>query len=99
MSTEMREVKIPCSVGAGAFNSEYLITIKTADGPISGFIDVTKVETDGGHRGFVIGKVVKSEAEAIVVKLEGSFFTTTGIARFLHEDIESHKTEQARGTA
>lgn len=82
------QVRIPCSLGGGAFPDEYLVTIDTADGPLSGFVD-SDVIKDAGDRAYVLGTVCGAEGDRVVVSLPGSFFTTTGIAHFPRRILEN----------
>ena len=80
-------IPVHCSVSQGAFLDEYLITIDTTEGSISGFIDSREVFKDeDGH--YVNGIVQEIKDDKIVVRLPGSFFTTTGIAHFSHDMLE-----------
>lgn len=93
MSNEMTEgarVRVFCSKSPGAFLNEYLISIDTQDGPISGFIDASEVEVTDRGDNYVWGIVHKVEKERIVIDLPGSFFTTTGIAHFSRQVLESY---------
>ena len=85
-----RGAKIPvrCAVSQGAFLNEYLITIDTTEGSISGFIDSDEVFEDAGDH-YVDGVVQDIlEDDKVVVLLPGSFFTTTGIAHFSRDMLE-----------
>ena len=88
MSNEITEgvkVRVFCSKSPGAFLNEYLISIDTKDGPISGFIDAEAVgETEAGAS-YILGIVREIDGERVVIGLPGSFFTTTGIAHFSRE--------------
>ena len=63
MSAEMRpgtKLKIPCTTQNGAFRDEYLITVETADGVISGFIEAgcqrrLKIRPRGGAKDCHLG--------------------------------------------
>lgn len=90
MATEFAQgtrIPVHCSVSQGAFLDEYLITIDTTEGSISGFIDSREVFTDeDGH--YVNGIVQEIKGDKIVIMLPGSFFTTTGIAHFSRDMLE-----------
>jgi len=92
MSNEIAEgvkVRVSCSKSPGAFLNEYLISIDTSDGIISGFIDADAVgETEDGAN-YIWGIVHEIDGERIVIGLPGSFFTTTGIAHFSRQMLES----------
>ena len=92
MSSEITEgvkVRVFCTKGPGAFLNEYLISIDTADGIISGFIDADAVEETDAGANYVWGTVHKIDGEKVVIGLPGSFFTTTGIAHFSRQILES----------
>ena len=82
------EVRIPCTTSQGAFEDERLITIETMEGPIAGFIDADEVKTADNGDTYVCGVVQGVEDERIVIRLRGSFFTTTGIAYFSRRQLE-----------
>jgi hypothetical protein len=83
-----QQVGIPCDVGHGAFAEEYLVTLITVEGPVSGFVSQENlIETEAG-KGLLKGVVVELEEETVTVKVRGSFFTTTGLA-YLPKDWAS----------
>ena len=87
--TQGAKVRVFCSKNPGAFLNEYLISIDTEDGPISGFIDAGAVQETEHGANYVWGIVHKIEGERVVIGLPGSFFTTTGIAHFSRQMLES----------
>ena len=92
MLNEIREgvqVQVPCSISRGAFLNEYLITIDTSDGPISGFIDADFVNKSGDDSAYICGVVHEIRGDTVIISLPGSFFTTTGIAHFSRKVLES----------
>jgi len=76
---------LPVDSAAGAFQGECLITFKTLDGPISGFIKSDQIREKDGKK-FIPANVVNVMRDLITVRLHGSFFTTTGLA---HIDKET----------
>ncbi len=93
MSAEMRpgtKLKIPCTTQNGAFRDEYLITVETADGVISGFIEAGFVTEDDAGKKYIVGTVQEVGQDTVVVRVPGSFFTTTGIAYFSQQMVESY---------
>lgn len=82
-------VRVPCLLSGGAFSDEYLVTVETADGALSGFIDSDAVVEDDDGTAYVYGTVCRTEGDRIVVSLPGSFFTTTGIAHFPRRILEN----------
>lgn len=73
------QVRIPCSTRNGAFKDEYLVTIKTADKEIEGFINSDIVFDDEQGRKYVVGVVREVREDVVVIHLPGSFFTTAGL--------------------
>lgn len=69
-------VAVQCDVQPGAFPGEFLVTVDTLAGPISGFVR----EGDLVEHKSLRGKVMKVSAGALAVWLYGSFFTTNGLA-------------------
>ena len=83
------EARIPCTTTQGAFEDERLITIETIEGPIAGFIDADEVKVSENGETYVCGIVQQVRGEQIVIRLRGSFFTTTGIAYFSRQQLET----------
>ena len=69
-------VSVSANIQPGAFPGEYLVTIPTQTGPVSGFVrsqDI--VEQDK-----TIQAVVQATTDrGLAVKLSGSYFTTNGL--------------------
>ena len=82
------EVRIPCTATQGAFEDERLVSIETIEGPIAGFIDAGEVRVAENGGTYVCGIIQRVNGEQIVIKLRGSFFTTTGIAYFSRQQLE-----------
>lgn len=78
---EGQTVGIPSDVEPGPFPDEYLVTIETVEGPISGFVRDENLRKAGEKKGYVRAVVLKVSSDTVTVSVEGSFFTTTGIAR------------------
>lgn len=74
-----QKVLVPTEVKAGAFPGERLVTVKTEDGPISGFAKEDHVVARKGNQ-YLLAEVTKVSDETLTVRLFGSFFTTTGLA-------------------
>lgn len=73
------EIAIPCEVNPGPFSNEKLISFETLNGPISGFVresELKQVDEDW----FVKGVILKVGYDALEVMVDGSFFTTNGLA-------------------
>ena len=78
-------VGIPCNIQGGAFSSEYLVSIVTDDGILSGFADQSNVRPDprNPERGTIRATVVSVAPDEIKVRIYGSFFTTAaGMMQF-----------------
>lgn len=72
-------IDIPCEVKPGPFSDERLISFRTIDGVVSGFVDEHDLRRDGPH--FFVPAIVKDiEPDRFVVIVKGSFFQTNGIA-------------------
>jgi hypothetical protein len=73
------EILIRCEVKQGPFPGEHLIEVQTLDGPVSGFVDETSLKESSGAWS-VKGTVYEVFSDYIKVRIQGSFFTTNGIA-------------------
>jgi hypothetical protein len=72
-------VAVAAKVQPGAFPGEYLVTVSTRSGPVSGFVH----ESDIIEPNKTIQAVVRESTDlGLAVKLAGSYFTTNGIAEF-----------------
>lgn len=72
-------VAVPATVQQGAFPGEYLVTISTSTGPVSGFVR----QRDFVEPTKTIHAVVReSTPHVLAVQLSGSYFTTNGLAEF-----------------
>lgn len=83
-------VGIPCDVGQGAFAGEHLVTIDTAEGPVSGFVSIEDLLEMEGSRGLIRGVILELAEETITVRVRGSFFTTTGVTYLPKEWADSN---------
>ena len=72
-------VAINSDVAPGAFPGEFLVTINTATGPVSGFVREDQISRAGGQPA-LIATVRHVSGSTIGVWLKGSFFTSTGLA-------------------
>lgn len=78
-----QEIGIPCQIQGGAFSNEYLISIDTEEGLLSGFADERDVKRTDGDRGVIRATVVDLDQRGVRVRLHGSFFTTaSGMMQF-----------------
>jgi hypothetical protein len=77
-------IQILCEVQPGPFSGERLITFETLDGPISGFVKENALTSKNG-KWSIEGTIQSVEADRLVVKVRGSFFTTNGIANVSKE--------------
>jgi hypothetical protein len=86
-------VNIPCDVQKGAFPDEVLVTMHTDSGVISGFLKSSLVVRRNGHD-YVQGIVVEASADAVKVRVPGSFFTTAaGLTTVSSGWARDHLTE------
>ncbi len=80
-------VAIPANIARGAFPGEYLVTIDTISGSISGFVrDRDMVEPQKT----IQGSVHESTPSVLSVMLSGSYFTTNGFAEFAADWAEAN---------
>ncbi len=79
-------IGIPCEVSDGPFEDDLLVQFDTLNGPVSGFAsgrNVNQVQ----EQFFIKGKIKSIEDEYLVVMVEGSFFTTNGLASIGKENL------------
>lgn len=79
-------VRVSCEISEGTFPDEKMVTVESANGPISGFVRRNSIHSDGA-RSFLEGVVEDITDKKIAVKLMGSFFTTTGLAHFSQNSL------------
>lgn len=85
------KVQIQCEIGPGAFPTEFLVTFETTQGPISGFVKKGNIiRDDKSGVGYITGEIVSVTPQIITVLVEGSFFTTTGIATLKRDWADKH---------
>ncbi len=84
------KVGIPCDVKPGAFPDEYLVTIESLSGPVSGFVGRASVFGVKDDSGYLKGRVHEVTADTVTVWIRGSFFTTTGLADLSYEWARSN---------
>lgn len=73
------QVLVPTAVKDGAFPDEKLVMVDTLSGQISGFAKADYIRDIGGGT-YLIGEVREVSGSSSMVRLFGSFFTTTGLA-------------------
>ena len=83
-------VRIPVTVRPGAFINERFISLESLSGMISGFVSAENVLDVDGDRGFIQGTVLDVKQDTVVVRIKGSFFTTTGLAVLSRDWAASH---------
>jgi hypothetical protein len=81
-----QKVRVRCEVQPGPFENEKLITLNTIHGPISGFLGAHDLESVEGEIGYVRAIVLNSTEKFVTVRLQGSFFTTNGLAELAPEE-------------
>jgi hypothetical protein len=75
-----QQVWIRCTVQPGPFSDEPLVTIESVDGPVTGFIASDELKAGPGGEQRVRGVVRNIERTFVEVWIQGSFFTTNGLA-------------------
>jgi hypothetical protein len=72
-------VAVPATIQQGAFPGEFLVTVPTQSGPVSGFVR----EQDIVEPNKTIHAIVRGlTPDGLSVQLSGSYFTTNGLAEF-----------------
>jgi len=72
-------IGIPCKVSDSAFDGEVIVEFDSLTGWIAGFARAANVrETDAGK--LIEAEIISVEEDHLVVNVDGSFFTTNGIA-------------------
>ena len=84
------EIGLPCKVFPGAFSHESHIVIETVNGEVSGFVKNEELLRIEENTGYVRAIIVDEDEDTITVSLNGSFFTTTGIAHFARDWAQSN---------
>lgn len=74
-----KEIRVPCKVQPGPFSEEHVVTIDTANGPISGFVREDNL-IHLKSQWYVRGIVRDIKKDTVLVWIKGSFFTTNGLA-------------------
>jgi hypothetical protein len=83
-------VRVPCEVKPGAFPEEALVTIQTAEGPVSGLVNRGNLIDVRDGSAYILGVVKDIGEDTITVLLQGSFFTTTGLTYIKTDWAKSH---------
>ena len=79
-------VGIPCEVKPGPFSGERLISFDSLDGPVSGFVLEEELKKQRGDDQWLVrGRVLSVKPDEIEVWIDGSFFTTNGLATISQE--------------
>ena len=73
-------VGVRCEIQGGAFSNEYLVSIETDEGILSGFADAEDVRphSKDPSKGVIRATVVEVSASLVKVRIHGSFFTIAG---------------------
>lgn len=82
--TEGSVIGVLSQVMPGPFSGEFLISVDTVSGPVSGFVRKNELKMDDG-RWYVRAVVQSIEDESLTVWIRGSFFTINGIAKIRRE--------------
>jgi len=75
-----QEVWIRCTVQPGPFSDELLVTVEAIGGSVAGFVSADELNEGASGERRVRGRVVKIEDRIVEVWINGSFFTTNGLA-------------------
>lgn len=80
-------IGIPCKVNPGPFEDEVLVEFESLDGTVSGFSRRENIQEMEGQS-FIRGKVREVRGDKVAVMVEGSFFTTNGLATVTSQGLE-----------
>ena len=72
-------IGIKCEVKPGPFSDEFLVTFETTSGPVTGFVDESELRQEDSQW-YVRGIIKAVKKNTLEVWVEGSFFTTNGLA-------------------
>jgi len=75
-------VGIPCSVDDGPFEDERVVEFDSIEGRVSGFArqaNLYQIKDGDWH---LKGTVISSNEKTVTIMVEGSFFSTNGLANF-----------------
>ena len=75
-----QEIGVRCDIAPGPFSDEFLVTIETISGLVSGFVPEHNVIRRSSEENYVRAVVKNVQTDVISVWMGGSFFTTTGLA-------------------
>jgi hypothetical protein len=75
-----QEIGVLCDLSPGPFSDEFLVTIETISGPMSGFVPENLLVRKNENENYVLAIVKNVDSDVISVLIGGSFFTTTGLA-------------------
>jgi hypothetical protein len=81
-------IGIPCDATQGAFPGECLVSFESKTGPVSGFVPAENIERFGSET-YLRGVIKEVSEDTLTVWVQGSFFTTTGLA-YLSRDTHLH---------
>lgn len=82
--TKGETLYLPVEVGSGPFVGELLVSFPTLEGPVSGFISEDQI-INRGNLNLIEAEVLDVDSDRISVRIQGSFFTTTGLAHISRE--------------
>jgi hypothetical protein len=71
------------------------VTFETVSGPTSGFVREDRINFVDEGTGYIFGVVKDVLEETVAVVVEGSYFTTTGLA-YLNKDWAKSHVEAAQ---
>jgi hypothetical protein len=80
-------VAIPVTIKSGAFLNERFISLETLDGTLSGFVNASEIVQAQLNQGYIHGVIEEVRDESVLVRISGSFFTTTGLAALSRERV------------
>ena len=79
------EISVPCDIGRGAFPGEFLVTLESVSGPLSGFVKEEEIICREESNGLVRATIHGFSEDTLSIWIKGSFFQTTGLAHLPQE--------------
>ena len=76
---------IPCEAKAGPSAEERLISFKTVNGAVTGFVRTLELKDKGNDGWAIRATVLKVKGDVVEVRGYGSFFNTNGLADIRRE--------------
>ena len=81
-------VSLNAQFETGAFPDDVLVTFKTVDGDVSGFVKQGNAVRDVGGKPVLIGQVQDITDSILTLFIRGSFFTNSGFVKIRSDQLQ-----------